>query len=58
MPYFRPDTERYGGYDRAKELKNAQLPPDREPRDEDGVVGDAEGENEEVESEGDGSEEN
>lgn len=33
MPYFRPDTDRYGGYDKEKELENAELPPDREPRD-------------------------
>ena len=30
MPYFRPDPERYGGYDREKELEHAELPADRE----------------------------
>lgn len=34
MPYFRPDPERYGGYNKEEELKNAELPPDREPRDD------------------------
>jgi hypothetical protein len=29
-----PDCDRYGGYDREKELENAELPPDRELRGE------------------------
>ena len=28
------DTEQYGGYDRAVEADNAELPPDRQPREE------------------------
>ena len=32
---YIPDCDWYGGYDREKELENAELPPDREPREED-----------------------
>ncbi|WP_049907841.1 hypothetical protein [Haloferax elongans] len=28
----RPDSERYGGYDKEEELEGVELPPDREPR--------------------------
>ena len=28
------DTEQYGGYDRTAEADNAELPPDRQPREE------------------------
>lgn len=41
MPYPHPDTERYGGYDREEALKNAELPPDRDPREEDDDGGDS-----------------
>ncbi|MFC7046540.1 hypothetical protein ACFQH6_15020 [Halobacteriaceae archaeon GCM10025711] len=33
MP-FRPDPERYGGYDREEALRRSELPPDRKPRGE------------------------
>ena len=35
MPYFRPDSERYGRFDKAEELEHAEMPPDREPREGD-----------------------
>lgn len=38
MPYFRPDPDRYGGYNREEELKHAELPADREPREGEGKV--------------------
>jgi len=28
------DSDRYGGYDRESEMENAELPPDRQPREE------------------------
>lgn len=34
MTYFGIDSERYGGYDKGEELENAELPPDREVREE------------------------
>jgi|AntDeeMetagen285_2_1112576.scaffolds.fasta_scaffold11140_5 hypothetical protein len=30
---YIPDTDRYGGFDKAEELKNTELPPDRELRE-------------------------
>lgn len=37
MAHFGIDSERYGGWsedEKAEELENAELPPDREPLDE------------------------
>ena len=39
MGYFGIDSERYGGWsaeEKEKALENAKLPPDREPREENG----------------------
>lgn len=33
MAYFGVNLKRYGGYDRKEELANAELSPDREPRE-------------------------
>ena len=31
---YVPDCDRYGGYNKDEALKNAELPPGREPREE------------------------